>query len=205
MKNQYDAKYAEKNYYWGRKPSPICFKILEMMPPVKSLKILVIGCGEGRNAIFLARNGYNVTAFDLSSVGVEKTKRMAEEAGVVIDIFRADVNEFRLTKEYDILFSIGTLHYIPEELRNGVFENYKKYTSENGLNVFSVLIQKPFIKKAPDSEKTDNKWISGELFGYYHDWKIEYCMEEVFDCISSGIPHKHASNRMIAKKISGML
>lgn len=45
-----------------------------MFPPDEPLKLLNIVCGEGRNAVFFARNGHLATAFDLSKVGVEKTK-----------------------------------------------------------------------------------------------------------------------------------
>jgi tellurite methyltransferase len=93
------------------------------------------------------------------------------------------------------------LHYIPATLRAGVFGNYKRFTSDGGLNVISVFVKKPFIPKAPDAETTAQKWISGELFSHYHDWRIEYCTEEIFDCNSSGVPHQHAVNRMIARKI----
>jgi tellurite methyltransferase len=201
MKNLYDERYNQKDYYWGKIPSKICYRILDLMPPDRPLTLLDIGCGEGRNAVFFARNGYKVTAFDLSPKGVEKTKRMALEAGVPIDVFQADLNEYRLDKHYDILFSGGVLHYIAQELRKEIFDNYKSHTSNNGLNVFSVFVKKPFIEKAPDSESTAHKYKSGELFTYYHDWKIEYCTEDIFDCMSSGVPHKHCIDRMIARKM----
>ncbi|MFB3891238.1 MAG: class I SAM-dependent methyltransferase [Phycisphaerae bacterium] len=70
MANQYDREYAPRAYYWGKKPSLLCFKVLELMPPDRPLRLLDIGCGEGRNAVFFARNGYDVTAFDLSPAGV---------------------------------------------------------------------------------------------------------------------------------------
>jgi tellurite methyltransferase len=79
--------------------------------------------------------------------------------------------------------------------------NYKQYTSSNGIHMFSVFVRKPFISPAPEKEVTSQKWISGELFTYYHDWKIEFCTEDIFDCMSSGIPHKHASNRVLARKM----
>ena len=44
------------------------------MPPTRPLKVLDIGCGEGKDAVFFARNGYDVTAFDLSKEGIEKGK-----------------------------------------------------------------------------------------------------------------------------------
>ncbi|MFX1397918.1 MAG: hypothetical protein ACFFAS_12850 [Promethearchaeota archaeon] len=67
--------------------------------------------------------------------------------------------------------------------------------------MFSVFVNKPFIYKVPDGEDSARKWISGEIFTHYKDWEIKYCTEEIFDCISSGIPHKYATNRIIAKKI----
>ncbi|MDP2808223.1 MAG: methyltransferase domain-containing protein [bacterium] len=204
MENYYDDKYKQNGFYWGNTPSKICYKALELLPPVKPLKLLVIGCGEGRNAIFFARNGYQVTAFDLSANGVEKTKRMAEEAKVSVNVFQADINEYRLTDNYDILFSTGALHYIPLEKRSEIFDDYKNHTNIDGLHVFSVFVKKPFIGKSPESETTAQKWISGELFTHYHDWEVDYCTEEIFDCMSSGIPHKHATNRIVARNITSL-
>jgi tellurite methyltransferase len=198
----YDEKYRSEGYYWGKRPSAMCYKVLSLMPPDRPLKLLDIGCGEGRNAVFFARNGYQVTGFDLSPVGVEKTKEVAEDIGVSVEAFVADLLEFRLKEAYDILFSTGTLHYIPQPLRAEILDNYKQFTNPNGVHVFSVFVRKPFIAKAPDAEPTAHKWISGELLTHYHDWKIEFCTEEIFDCLSSGIPHQHAVNRIIARKLS---
>jgi 2-polyprenyl-3-methyl-5-hydroxy-6-metoxy-1,4-benzoquinol methylase len=49
-----------------------------MAPPVKPLKLLDIGCGEGKDSVFLAKNGYIVTAFDIAEAGIEKAKRLAD-------------------------------------------------------------------------------------------------------------------------------
>ena len=87
MSKTYDKKYAQSEYYWGKTPSKTVYKVLKLKPPVEHLKVLVIGCGEGRNAVFLARNGYHVSAFDLSSKGVEKTKKYAEKVGVKVNAF----------------------------------------------------------------------------------------------------------------------
>jgi len=200
MSNPYEKRYAGSAYYWGVRPSPICFEVLKILPPEKPLKLLDVGCGEGRNAVFFARNGYDVIAFDTSAEGLKKTRMLAEKAGVNVEVFNANVNEFRLTGYFDVIFSVGVLHHIPEELRSEIFANYKAFTNPGGLNVFSVFVKKPFIETAPDAEPTAHKWVSGELLTYYHDWLIEYCAEAIFDCMSSGKPHKHAVNRLIARK-----
>ena len=200
MTNLYDERYERPGYYWGKTPSQTCYRVLKILPPERSFKLLDIGCGEGRNAVFFAQRGYHVTAFDASPKGVEKTKQLAADVGVPIEVFVADINEFHLTEPFDVLFSTGVLQYVPQERRKDLFANYRMYTNLGGLNVFSVFVKKPFIGKAPDAEKATHKWISGELLTYYHDWKIEFCTEDIFDCMSSGVPHQHAVDRIIARK-----
>ncbi|MEJ7147104.1 SAM-dependent methyltransferase, partial [Staphylococcus capitis] len=48
-------------------------------------KVLMLAEGEGRNAVYLATLGYDVTTYDLSKVGIEKELKLAEEAGVTVD------------------------------------------------------------------------------------------------------------------------
>ena len=201
QESSYDRRYAAQEYHWGTKPSAICQQVLQLLPPDRPLSLLDIGCGEGRNAVFFARSGYEVTAFDLSSAGVAKTERLAEAMDVPITAFQANMNQYRLEETFDILFSTGVFHLIPRRMRKDVFSHYKQHTAGGGLNVFSVFVRKPFIGKAPDGDPGAEPWLSGELLTLYHDWKIEYCTEEIFDCMSGGIPHQHAVNRVIARNI----
>ncbi len=196
----YDVHYKQDAYYWGKQPSALAIKILEVHPPVSPMTAIDIACGEGRNAVFLARNGYRVAAFDISEEGVRKARLLAREVGVEIEAFVADLLTYRLDKSYDVIFSTGSLHYIPPDLRGEIIQNYKTHTNHNGIHVMSVFVDKPFIPAAPDAEATAHLWRSGELFGHYHDWKIEFCTEDIFDCNSSGIPHQHAVNRIIARR-----
>jgi tellurite methyltransferase len=202
-REQYDEKYGGESFYWTTRPSGTCFEVLKRMPPDRPLRLLDIGCGEGRNAVFFARNGYEVHAFDISEKGIEKTERLARQAGVSVHAFQADLNTFRLDKPFDILFSTGTLHATDPAIRVNLFENLKSFTAEGGLNVFSIFVKKPFVAPAPDGDANAHPWRSGELFTVYHDWKIEWCGEEIFDCMSSGVAHQHAVNRIVARKPTG--
>lgn len=202
--NLYEKRYQTKDYYWGIQPSDLCLDVLRLMPPTRPLKVLDIGCGEGKDAVFMARCGYQVSAFDLSASGIEKTKRLADQAGVYVDAFRADMLDFRLDKEYDILFSSGVFSFMPSQYRQEILKNYKQFTSVGGLNVYHVFVEKPFIEMAPDSGK-EYLWKSGEIFMHYHDWYMEDIRETVFDCNSSGVPHRHAANIMIARKVYAAL
>lgn len=197
----YEEEYDQEEYYWGLQPSEMCYRVLSALPPTRPLKLLDIGCGEGKDAVFFARNGYKVTAFDIADAGIEKTKRLADKAGVQVDVFKADLLDFRLDTPYDILFSNGVLHYINPEIRNELFTNYRQYTVPEGIHVFSVFVKKPFISPAPEQEPNAHNWISGELFTHYRDWRIRQCEEVIFDCNSCGIPHQHAMNRIVAEKV----
>lgn len=78
-----------------------------------------------------------------------------------------------------------------------------KSFATSGANAFSVLVEKPFIPTAPDAEACAFLYRSGELMGYYWDWEIVHAVEEIFDCMSSGKPHQHAVNRVIARRYGG--
>lgn len=120
-RSYYDKVYQKEEYFWGIQPSAICLKVLELMPPTKPLRLLDIGCGEGKDAVFFARCGYHVSGFDISDSGLEKAKRLADKATVFVDFFKANVLDFRLERKFDILYSSGMLHYITPELKEEIF------------------------------------------------------------------------------------
>ncbi len=113
---KYEEKYNQQEYYWGITPNRLCYEIMKLMPPIKPYKVLDIGCGEGKDAVFLAKNGYQVTAFDLADTGLKKARELAEQNRVEVDFFRANINEFVLKDTYDIIFSSGVFHYLAEEI-----------------------------------------------------------------------------------------
>lgn len=198
----YEDEYQTEEYYWGTEPNQACYQVLQLMPPIKPLKLLDVGCGEGKDAVFFARNGYEVSAFDVTDAGIEKTRRLADTLGVDVNVFKADLLEYRLDTHYDIIFSSGVLHYIKPEYRTEIFNNYKRFTNENGIHVFNVFVNKPFIAPPPEKETNAYAWHSGELLAHYHDWLIRDSAEIVFDCNSSGIPHKHAMTTIVAQKVT---
>ena len=198
----YEEAYKKDEYFWGIKPSNMCLKVLEIMPPVRPLKLLDIGCGEGKDAVFFARCGYDVSAFDILDAGLDKLRRLAESSRVHVRAFKADIQDYRIDEKFDILYSSGVLHYIKEELRDEIMQNYKSHVNKDGIVAFHVFVNKPFIPRAADFQKWEfDWWKSGELFTYFHDWLIEDCNEYIFDCDSFGVPHKHAANRLYARNL----
>lgn len=196
----YDERYQSAGFYWGIEPNRLCYDIMRLRPPVKPYKVLDIGCGEGKDAVFLARNGYRVSAIDISEIGLEKGRMLAEQCNTHVDFFKADIADYRLTEKYDIILSSGVFHFLKPELREEVTANLKKFTNEGGIHAINVFVAKPYVKRAPGKKGERYEWKSGELFTCYHDWYMHRIDEELFDCNSGGVPHQHCMDIMVAEK-----
>ena len=72
---QYEKLYKGQEYYWGLEPASFLDDLLSVVNKKESeLSVLDIGCGEGKDAVYMAQKGCKVTAFDLTETGVKKTK-----------------------------------------------------------------------------------------------------------------------------------
>ena len=88
--------------------------------------------------------------------------------------------------------------YTQEELArklNISFQAVSKW--ETGQSLPDVSI----IAPPPEDEPVSFFWKSGEMFTYYTDWLLHEAGEMIFDCDSSGIPHRHCIDHMIAEKV----
>ncbi len=165
---------TDKIFQTGEIEKPVR-EVLGLMPPIKPLSVLVMGCADD-TPIFLARNGYIVSAFDISEKILEAAKSSAEKVGVEVNFFRADILTYKIEKNFDIICLGKVTKHIPKNHREKIFKMMQENTSVGGLNVVSVLLEKRF--SAPVDKKF-HTYSTAEIFGYYgRDWKFEI-MEEV--------------------------
>ena len=98
---RWDKKYQGEEFAYGKKPNAFLKKHLSSLEKGVALDL---ASGEGRNAVFLAENGWKVDAVDISPVGVRKARRLAKEAGVKINFRQADLDFYPIAKEkYDLI------------------------------------------------------------------------------------------------------
>ena len=76
MSTVYNQRYNKSALYWADKPSSMAYRILDSKPPTSQICLLDVGCGEGKDAIFFARNGYHVSAIDAAEVGIAKAREI---------------------------------------------------------------------------------------------------------------------------------
>jgi len=115
MSKFYDEKYTNEDSYWGNLPSSMARIFFQKYSSGGSPKLLDIGCGEGRDSVFFAQNGYQVTGFDASEVGVKKSIALAKGLNLSIRFFQADINNHRLDSDFEVVFSSGGIALHPHE------------------------------------------------------------------------------------------
>ncbi len=89
---EWDKRYAGQELVWTAEPNRFVVAELKDLAPGRALDL---GAGEGRNAVWLASAGWQVTAVDFSAVGLEKGRRLAENRAVSVDWALADVRDYR--------------------------------------------------------------------------------------------------------------
>jgi len=186
---------SHNTMFWGTAPSTTCLKLWEFTEPGKLSDILVFGIGDGRNVIFLAQQGYHVTAVDTSKETVEKAQNWANDLNIQINAFQVDMGSLDLGGSYDAIVSVGFAHIIPKEKRIEVFACLERITKDGGFHAVSAFVDKPFLSK--NLITSEKLLTSGDLLSYYHSWRIHWATQELFkngDCV-------HCVDRLIAEKI----
>ena len=115
IRTNYERWYEGDGYYWGTEPAKFLDELIALCPPSGDKKVLDIGCGEGKDAVYMAAKGYAVTAFDLTENGIRKTLLLARDRGVDIKAYVDDINTFETDDQFDIIYSSGTIQYLFEE------------------------------------------------------------------------------------------
>ena len=202
---QMDEAYARPEFYWGREPNGLCRRTLELLPkPWGAGRVAVdLGCGEGRDALAFARHGAYAVGVDVSRPGLDKMRRWADEEGLARQVAarHGDIRSFRLDSDVDVVYSSGTLHYLPPQAREAAFGGWKARTRVGGLHAMNVFVEKPFLAVPPDYAPDEYFFRSGELLGHYWDWEVLHVAEFIFDCRSGGVPHRHAMDEIIARRV----
>ena len=163
--------------------------------------VLDIGCGEGRNSIFLSEQGHIVDAFDISEVGIEKAKYIANNKNVPVNFFVQDLGKFEFSKDYDIILSHGVLHLPEKVVRDHFIRKVQNHTKIGGYNVIGIFTNK-LPATSDNAPFTKSLFDVGELPEKYNGWEITHHHEGTFkDTHPGGIHHEHAYERIIARKI----
>lgn len=115
---EWDERFDQDAYVYGTEPNDFLRESAEKLPPPPA-RALSLAEGEGRNAVFLAGLGYEVTGVDASAVGLSKARRLARARGVSIETVQARLEDYRIAPgAWELIVSIFC--HLPPELRERV-------------------------------------------------------------------------------------
>ena len=115
QRDLWNQRYSQKGSVWGAPNQFVVDRLADLEPS----RILDLGCGQGRNAIWLAARGHTVTAVDVSDVAIGQAAELAADAGVVIDFVAADLVAW---EPPEATFDLVLLAYMqaPETIRGAL-------------------------------------------------------------------------------------
>ena len=126
----WDQRYSEDGYAYGTEPNYFLKEEFNRIP--KAGNVLCLAEGEGRNAVFLAKQGFNVTAVDQSPVGLNKASKLAHVNGVEITTIVSDLADFDFEQEkWDGIVSISA--HVPSTLRRQIHRQVVSALKHNGI------------------------------------------------------------------------
>lgn len=125
----WDERYSREDYVYGIEPNDFLKEKFKLIPKGK---VLCLAEGEGRNAVFLAEQGYEITAVDASSVGLRKAEKLAHKRGVQIECIHGDLEHYEI--EEDTWNGIILIYcHLPEQLRKKVYSQVEAGLKPNGI------------------------------------------------------------------------
>ena len=112
----WEDRYSADHYMYGTEPNDFLVEAVKDLPLGR---VLCLADGEGRNGVYLARLGHDVTSMDLTHAGIGKAKNLAEERGVKLNALVADLATYDLgNQEWDVIVSVFA--HTPPEIRKRV-------------------------------------------------------------------------------------
>lgn len=115
-REMWEQRYGAAGYVYGTEPNEFLRDNVASLPAGEAM---CLAEGEGRNAVFLARNGYSVQSVDLTEAGVAKTLRLAAACEVTVGAMVGDLADFELGQDrWDLIVSIFA--HVPPGLRRDV-------------------------------------------------------------------------------------
>ena len=124
----WDKRYGGEEFVWKTQPNQFLVGEVADLPPGRALDL---GCGEGRNAVWLAGRGWHVTGVDFSPVGLTKARRLAMERGADVDWVEADVVEWDPPAGTFDLVIVFYLH-LPSDDRQRVMAHAQDALADGG-------------------------------------------------------------------------
>lgn len=170
--NKWDELFNIQEYRYGKEPNNFVQSMLPDHPPCD---VLSIAEGEGRNAVYAAELGHRVTAWDYSSVALDKLQRFAGEKNVQIKTKLADLTRetaFR-EKQWDIVMNIFG-HIGDALVRQQLMQGIKQIIRPGGSYIMEVYSDRQLPYQSGGGKDIQLLYTPFEVLDIFKDWQIKH-------------------------------
>lgn len=148
---------------------PFHSEVLEAMESLSPGKALDLGCGQGRNALFLAQHGFEVTAVDQNELALEILQSIVEQEDLEMTVGLYDINSANLKQSYDLIVSTVVLMFLQADRIPAIIRNMQDQTNPGGYNLIVCAMD---TEDYPCQVPFSFTFKEGELADYYKDWEL---------------------------------
>ncbi|WKK75229.1 class I SAM-dependent methyltransferase [Marivirga salinae] len=197
MKEFWNERYAKNEFIYGTEPNEFFRKELENLPVGK----IILPCdGEGRNAVFAAKLGWQVNAFDYSASAKEKAFALAKQEGVNPHYEVADIHEKEFKENSADVVALIYAHF-PVELRKIAHQKAIKWLKPGGKLILEAFNPKQLGNDSGGPKNIEMLYTEDLLKADFKDLKIVK-LESLETNLSEGNFHNGKANiiRLIAIK-----
>ena len=190
---------AGDDYLFGVEPNKWLVRHADVLASCRT--VLSVADGEGRNSVWLAQQGLEVTASEISPVALEKAKKLAAGRGVSVNFERADLLAYDWPPgAYDAVVAVFIQFVGPKE-RAEVFAGMKRAVKPGGIVMLQGYTPKQLDYKTGGPPTVENLYTGPLLRESFADWEI-LRLDEYEDDIVEGMGHKGRSALigLVAKK-----
>ena len=166
----WDRRFGQSDFLFGTEPNAYLAGMRHYFESGKTA--LVVADGEGRNSVWLAQQGLSVDAFDISSVGVEKAKKLANERSVNVNFNVCDVNAWNWKPEsHDYVVAIF-IQFADPEMRTRLFANMINALKPGGVLILQGYRSKQLEYNTGGPGILDNLYSIEQLRGAFADLQL---------------------------------
>ncbi|UJF24064.1 class I SAM-dependent methyltransferase [Suttonella sp. R2A3] len=197
----WDQRFSGDEYVYGREPNDFLKAEYAHIP--KGGRVLCLAEGEGRNAVFLAKLGYQVTGVDQSSVGLNKAQKLAAENGVTIITKISDLADYDLgDNAWDGIVSIFA--HVPPKVRQDLHQRAIRGLKKDGVFLLEAYTERQLTMSGVGGPPAENKDYLMSLADLKEELKdLEFIIgAEVERTINEGTNHygESAVVQVVARK-----
>ncbi|SFF85756.1 Methyltransferase domain-containing protein [Halobacillus alkaliphilus] len=167
-KEMWDQRFSEPNYAYGKQPNAFIKNMSERLP--KDSKVGCFAEGEGRNGVYLAKMGHDVTILDQSDQGLNKALQLGKEEDVSIETVQGDLTKMEMEPEqFDA--AVMVFGHVPKQDQSFLMEQMIRSVKPGGHVLFEVYSEHQLAYGTGGPKSAEMLYAPEDVLRWIKDYK----------------------------------